>query len=74
MAQEVVLPFVVLGLLDLMAVAQVRDRDTAIKAFENDLEFLFVGPFTVFSRELLSLSKEFRFYTIWTLTKWGAVY
>ena len=43
-----VLPFVVLSLLDLMAVAQIRDRDAAVKAFENDLKLLFVGPFTVF--------------------------
>ena len=75
-----VLPLVVLSLLDLMAVTQIRDRDAAIKAFKDDLELLFVGPFTVFHNgvapvgcELLSLSKELKFYTIWTLTKRGAV-
>ncbi len=48
MAEEMVLSFAVLRLLDLMAVTQVRDRAVALKALENDLKLLFIGPFTVF--------------------------
>ncbi len=68
MVQEVILPFVILGLLDMMAVAQIRDRDAAVKPFEDDFELLFVGPFTIYYASAFRFPSELRFYIIWTLT------
>ena len=45
------------GFLDL-AVSQIRDRDAAVETFENDLELLLIGPFTVFHMNSFSFPRS----------------
>lgn len=61
--EEYVAPFVVLGLSDLVFVAQFADFDLAAEALKHDLGFLLVGPLTFFHKNLL-LSLGAQFYTI----------
>ena len=55
--EELISPFVILCLADLILVAQLVNVDFAAEAFKHDLGFLLVGPLTFFHKNWL-LSEE----------------